>query len=299
MRQDRTDNLSRFEEYLNTLELPFKTTWAALADKLNISERTLRRYRIILETEELRFYRSKNSILISRTDTYNQERTDIELLKTARTDTYALRTDTYESENGQLSAPIRNTPLYSGVGRGSIGVLSTTGVLNKCTTNVLTEGEKKEMIRNKNQTDFFPEDEVFNLDNYPLVSVLAKESIEFPRQGQPVHIAVVWYWAVERFRKYGYDTSFTAKTFAQAAIKYSKNIMKQLGKNWEEQKKYVDWYLEQIRDDFIVKECKFNFNYFTSPHCLNKFFDAGVDIPYKKGYVETVEERRKIKMTRI
>jgi len=287
MRSDIQSNLKRFIDYLNEQELPLKTTWAALALELNLSERTLHRYRkIVSELTDVVFIRSQNKIIVSELTLMSSELT-----------VNKLGTDTYDSGTDTSEAPIRNTPLYSGVVGCTTGVLSTTGVLNKCTTNVLTEGEKTEMSKNKEQAEIFPKDEELDLDNYPLASVLAKEAVEFPRHKQAVNAAVVWYWAVHRFRKYGYDTSFSAKTFAQAAIKYSKNIIPHLGKSWEEHKKYIDWYLDQIRDDFIAKNCKFNFNYFTSPHCLNKFFDAGVDIPHKKGYVETAEERKAIKYT--
>jgi DNA-binding GntR family transcriptional regulator len=80
--------------------------------------------------------------------------------------------------------------------------------------------------------------------------------------------SAIWYWAMQRYVRYGLDFRFTQSLFRKMAVKYSRSLKGPLGTDWEVHKEHIDWFLDQT-SDFIRRETKYGFDYMISGHCLN------------------------------
>ncbi len=101
----------------------------------------------------------------------------------------------------------------------------------------------------------------------------------------PLHVSVIWYWAAKRYQLHRLDVVINGALFGKMAKKYS-HLLNTIGKdNWEEHKRYVDWYLTNT-SDFIKHQCNYNFDYMASLNCYNKSIANPVE-----DYIVTDEER--------
>ena len=107
----------------------------------------------------------------------------------------------------------------------------------------------------------------------------------YPKKGY--HVSSIWYWAIQRYKRHGLDFRFTQSLFRKMATQYARSLGGALGKDWDEHKKYIDWFLGQT-DDFIRQQTKFGFNYMISGHCVNR----RDELRGNDGFIDSHEERR-------
>jgi len=109
------------------------------------------------------------------------------------------------------------------------------------------------------------------------ISALDLNTQKFPYVKVGLHVSAVWYWAVKAYSIYGYDRYIDNKSFRNMAIKFQRNIIPAVGKDWNKITHYIDWYL-YTPDNFISTECKRGFEYMVSNHCINKYFENNPSI---------------------
>jgi hypothetical protein len=156
------------------------------------------------------------------------------------------------------------------------------------------EGEEKESkgtgdrkVKNT-QTKLF--DDSKSKINWPCKVSEVKDTLlpQLPLKGKGVHVSAIWYWALRRHEKHKLDFEFTMRSFQLLITKYYKYVVRSLGKDWEANKKYIDWYLGS-HEPFIMDTCKYNPHFLTSTECLNKWHGA---TPQTSKIIETHEERQ-------
>jgi hypothetical protein len=93
---------------------------------------------------------------------------------------------------------------------------------------------------------------------------------DFPYEKSSVANSFIWYWAVKRLEKHKIDFVMNAALAQMYNIKHSQNIPEHIGNSFEEQKMYIDWFLNQ-RDDFTAKKTQWAFDYMVHISSVNKY----------------------------
>lgn len=115
---------------------------------------------------------------------------------------------------------------------------------------------------------------------------------KFPYEKVNLAVSALWYWGVNRHSRHGLDFFFTKESFKKLAVSFNRNIIPQIGKEWDKIVAYIDWYLVQ-KDGFIDKQTSWGPDYLTSTHALNKFTATKGD--YQLKMITSDEERKQVK----
>jgi hypothetical protein len=135
--------------------------------------------------------------------------------------------------------------------------------------------------------------EYWNKPELPtLVSETCKIGNSFPYTDATEVESVVWYWAVLRFKRHGLDFYFDEASFTMATRKIA--TLKDILKEWAQVYAYVDYFLDQ---DGYTTQTKWDFNYLTSAHSINKYLgtDQTVeDLNWWREHAKQSTERERI-----
>ncbi|MBU8921746.1 MAG: hypothetical protein KOO63_08000 [Bacteroidales bacterium] len=122
------------------------------------------------------------------------------------------------------------------------------------------------------------------------VSNVAEEAFAFPYAGKGYNVMGVWYWVLMRYKRKGIDHRMISTEFGKKATIYARNLGAVFGKDWDEHRKYIDWFFQQD-DDFIRNKTHYGFEYMTSNVCLNKY-KASTSQTGGADFIDSDEERQ-------
>ena len=125
--------------------------------------------------------------------------------------------------------------------------------------------------------------QIVNLDDKsaksPSIPVWVSETKEigykFPYpKAKHIWETAIWYWAKERYAKYGLDFKMTIPIYTKF-LGQMKQTLSDIAKNgWESTKDFIDWYLN-LSDPFYRKT-EFAFDVMVSPHTISKYKNRSI-----------------------
>lgn len=260
-------------------KIQFDSTDQSIANAIGLSRRTVLRYKEelshlkLVETERHQHFTTWTALPIVTSD-------NSEVTEELRSDT------TVTSENSivpgdlgydvNIVTNLRTPMLHTSKPRIQTLRTQTLPKSNVRKENLCTRISYQEVLLAEEVTPSgpkLPQDPPKMTDS---IKELAEATQEFPYNKIPVQSSAIWYWAIQRYKMHGLDFKFTNSSFGELVAKFAKNVIKNLGKDWNKLQEYLEWYLHS-RDDFISKEVKWGPHYMTSAHCVNSFLDTRSD----------------------
>lgn len=305
--------------------LVMKTSWRDIANDIGISTSTLHRYKQLLhELKVLVTIQSKYGIYLIVRPQLDEEIHKSEELKKVIEEYHAdqKRNKPLPDKKAERRHAFRTAPNPQDNLKTPIGDVITNNIVGDSKVEespIVKKGDEKQGDKNNisktvntglneekeskgtgtlgrkvtervkgKQTKMFEEPK-FKID-WPCKVSEVRDSLlpQIPLRGKGVHVSAVWYWALRRLEKHRLDFEFTMRSFQLLVTKYYKYVVKSVGKDWEANRKYIDWYLNN-NDPFIAKTCQYNPHFLTSVECLNKWHAA---TPQAAKIIETHEERQ-------
>jgi hypothetical protein len=270
-------------------------TWLTLEEYFQINKRTLMRYvDFLVENKVINKRRGYRCVIFTL-----QDDKSVNLLnsKVTKVSSYSIQDDKKcHLTQTEVSSEKKEEGSYNVIGVvGEVGNRSNTD-FRKVTLGVRSIVGVKENIgvvymRPKKQKEVCMERKPKRAPPIPKegikVSEIVGEEHDFPYNKTAMHVSAIWYWAIQRYKKHKIDMAVTATTFRKLAQKYSQGVGKFLGKDWENHRKYIDWYLA-LNDNFVRKTCRYNENYMCSMTCYNKWENE----PQEQGFFEPDDPER-------
>lgn len=175
--------------------------------------------------------------------------------------------NTTTSKATKINKSINTLSLFN---KESLNTLSKSNTLSVVKAN----DTKANVKRDKDKDDNVEKNKLRGKTKSPSLPVEIKETLEvghiFPYEKEPVGRSVIWYWAVERYKKHKLNLLMTPDLFRTMILKLNRTLNRIWKNDFEKQKNYIDWYLNRT-DDFTAKTTRFGFEFMVSTSCYNKY----------------------------